>query len=56
MSSSNFLRGMGMGIAVGAAAGALLPKRKRGIKKSAAARAVKAATEVMENLSDVMGM
>lgn len=58
MTNSSFLRGMGMGVAAGAVMGAMVPgRRKRGImKKSTAARAIKAITEVMDNLSDVLGL
>ncbi len=55
MTKTNFLRGVGMGIAVGAAVGAMMPThRKR--KRSSAARAIKAVTDVMDNLSDAMGL
>ncbi|MCD8146498.1 MAG: hypothetical protein LUD84_04365 [Clostridiales bacterium] len=57
MKYSNFLRGMGMGIAVGAAVGAMVPThRKHSVKRSSAARAIKAVTDVMDNLSDAMGL
>ncbi|MCD8050183.1 MAG: hypothetical protein LUE89_00690 [Clostridiales bacterium] len=57
MTNSNFLRGMGMGIAAGAIMGAMVPThRKRGLKRSSAARAIKAVTDVMDNLSDAMGL
>lgn len=57
MNSTNFLRGMGMGIAVGAAMGiAMTPKRKHIMKKSAAGKAIRAVTDVMEELTDTMGL
>ncbi len=57
MKYSNFLRGVGMGIAAGAVMGAMVPaRRKRSVKRSSAARAIKAVTDVMDNLSDAMGL
>ncbi|MCD7756974.1 MAG: hypothetical protein LUH45_02195 [Clostridiales bacterium] len=57
MKYSNFLRGVGMGIAAGAIVGAMVPThRKRSVKRSSAARAIKAVTDVMDNLSDAMGL
>lgn len=56
MTTTNFLRGVGMGIAVGAAVGAMVPTRRKRAKRSSAARAIKAVTDVMDNLSDAMGL
>lgn len=57
MSSTNFLRGMGMGIAIGTAVGMVMtPKRKHCMKKSPAGKAIRAVTDVMEELTDTMGL
>lgn len=57
MSSTNFLRGMGMGLAVGAAVGMVMtPKRKHMMKKTAAGKAIRAVTDVMDELTDSMGL
>lgn len=57
MSSTNFLRGMGMGLAVGAAMGVMMtPKRKHMMKKTAAGKAIRAVTDVMDELTDSMGL
>ena len=52
MSNTQFMRGMGIGIAVGAAVGAMAHPRK----KSKVAKTIKAVTEVVDNLSDAIGM
>lgn len=57
MNNTNLLRGMGMGIAVGAALGmAMTPKRKMSLKKSPAGKAIRAVTDVMEEIADTMGL
>lgn len=57
MNNTNFLRGVGIGVAVGAAVGiAMTPKRQNLLKKSAAGKAIRAAADVMEQISDAMGL
>lgn len=57
MNNTNLIRGMGLGIAVGAALGmAMTPKRKMSLKKSPAGKAIRAVTDVMEELADTMGL
>lgn len=52
----SFAKGMGLGMAAGAALGAAMaPKRKRNMKK-AAGKAMKTVGQVMEDLSDNMGL
>ena len=56
MTKHQFITGMGMGLAAGAALGmAMSGTRNREIKR-AADKAIKAVGEVVENLSDTMGM
>jgi gas vesicle protein len=55
MNNTKFLRGMGVGVAVGAAIGmACMPKS--GMKRSPAGKAFKAVTDVMENIADAIGL
>lgn len=57
VNSTKFLRGMGMGIAVGTAVGMIMtPKRKHTMKKTAAGKAIRAVTDVMDELTDSMGL
>lgn len=57
MSNMNFIRGIGIGVAVGAAMGvAMTPKRQSMLKKSAAGKAIRAAADVMDQITDVMGL
>ncbi|MEQ2444789.1 hypothetical protein WMO64_15125 [Pseudoflavonifractor sp. CLA-AP-H29] len=56
MTKHQFIAGIGMGMVAGAALGmAMTGTRKREIKR-AADKAIKAVGEVVENLSDTMGM
>ncbi|WP_294552251.1 hypothetical protein [uncultured Pseudoflavonifractor sp.] len=56
MTKHQFIAGIGMGMVAGAALGmAMTGSRKREIKR-AADKAIKAVGEVVENLSDTMGM
>ena len=56
MTKHQFIAGIGMGMVAGAALGmAMTGTRKREIKR-AADKAIKAVGEVVDNLSDTMGM
>lgn len=56
MKDQDFLYGMAMGAVVGTVMGAtLVPRRKSKVKK-AADKALKTVGEVMENLSEEMGL
>lgn len=56
MTKHQFITGVGLGMAAGAALGlAMSATKKRDIKR-AADKAIKAVGEVVENLSDTMGM
>ena len=56
MTKHQFIAGIGMGMVAGAALGmAMTGTKKREIKR-AADKAIKAVGEVVENLSDTMGM
>lgn len=56
MNANQFLRGMGMGIAVGTAIGiACMPKKHHPMKKKAQ-RAMKLVANCVEDLSAAMGM
>ena len=55
MQNTQFIKGIGVGAAVGATlAVAMRPKRKS--MKSVAGKAIKAVGEVVDSFSDVMGM
>ncbi len=51
-SSANFLKGMGVGLAVGASVGMVMAPRKK--STSMVGKALKAAGEIAENISDAM--
>ncbi len=56
MTKGQFMAGMGIGLAAGAVMGmAMSVTKKRDIKR-AADKAIKAVGEVVENISDSMGM
>jgi len=56
MGKQGFLRGMGLGMAAGAAIGiALAPKKKRTLKR-AAGKVLRSAGEAAENLSSAIEM
>ncbi len=52
MNRSNFLKGMGIGMALGSAAGRMMPRRRR--RKHAAAKAARSLSAVVDNLSKAM--
>lgn len=54
MTKSNFLRGVGVGLAVGTAMGSMMPGKRK--KKSTAAKAIRSLTEVMDNLSNALDL
>ena len=56
MSNMKFLRGMGLGVAVGAAIGVACAPKGKSFKRSTAGKAIKAITDVVENISDAMGL
>ncbi|MCD7917399.1 MAG: hypothetical protein LUF84_02915 [Clostridiales bacterium] len=57
MTKTNFLRGMGLGVAVGAAIGiAMTPKRQRLLKNTHTGKAIRAVADVMDNITDAMGL
>lgn len=57
MNNTTFLRGIGIGVAVGAAMGiAMTPRRQSMLKKSAAGKAIRAAADVMDQITDAMGL
>ena len=57
MTSTQFFRGMGVGIAMGAAISvAMYPKKKVHPMKKKAGRALHAVGDAVENLSSVLGM
>ncbi|MCC8063465.1 MAG: hypothetical protein LUG45_06870 [Clostridiales bacterium] len=57
MTKANFLRGMGLGVAVGAAIGiAMTPKRQRLLKHTHTGKTIRAVADVMDNLTDAMGL
>jgi gas vesicle protein len=57
MNQTNFLRGIGFGMALGAALGmAMTPRRQNILKKSTAGKAIRAVADVMDNLTDAMGL
>ena len=56
MEQHHFLKGMGLGMAAGAAlAMAVAPRKKSNLKK-AAGRAIKTVGEVVENISEAIDM
>jgi hypothetical protein len=55
MTNSNFVKGMGVGVAAGIALGMALAPRKRSGKRMAG-RAIKAFGEVVDNISHVVGI
>ncbi len=56
MKQHEFARGMTMGVAAGMALGAMMVPRKRTNVKKAAEKAMKTVGQVMEDLSDEMGL
>ena len=55
MSKSEFIKGMGIGLAVGAAAGAIMvPKKKPG--KNIMEKTIKAMGDFIDNVADSMGI
>lgn len=59
MYCTSFLKGMGVGLAVGTTVGSMMPKKrcKKHLchRRSAAAKALRTVTDVMNELSDAMG-
>ena len=56
MKQHEFAKGMTMGVMAGAAMGVMLAPRKRTNVKKAAEKAMKTVGQVMEDLSDEMGL
>ena len=56
MNTTQFLRGMGIGVAVGAALSMAVAPQSRFHKKSAASKAIRAASQVAEHIADSMGL
>ena len=57
MKQMTFMRGMGMGLGVGMAVGmAMRNSRKHSIQKSKVGKTLKAVTEVMEEITDAIGL
>lgn len=57
MTKRAWMRGMGLGLAAGAALGmALSPEKKRKNLKKVAGKAIKSVGEAVENISDAMDM
>lgn len=57
MKQMSFMRGMGMGLGVGMAVGmAMRNCHKRSIQKSKVGKTLKAVTEVMEEITDAIGL
>ncbi len=56
MNTTQFLRGMGVGVAVGAAISMAVTPRAKSMRKSPAGKAIKAVSEVMDNITDAMGL
>ncbi|MGM9537369.1 MAG: hypothetical protein ACI3VN_03455 [Candidatus Onthomonas sp.] len=56
MNTTQFLRGMGIGVAVGAALSMAVAPQGRFHKKSAAGKAIRAASQVAEHIADSMGL
>ncbi|MDD4715584.1 MAG: hypothetical protein PHT34_03405 [Oscillospiraceae bacterium] len=56
MKNTEFLRGVGLGLAAGATIGfTVAPKKKGPSTKSTAGRAIRAVGDVVEQISDAMG-
>ena len=56
MSNMKFLRGMGPGVAVGAAIGVAFAPKGKSFKRTTAGKTIKAITDVVENITDAMGL
>lgn len=56
MNTTQFLRGMGIGVAVGAALSMAVAPKSYCHKKSAASKAIRAASQVAEHIADSMGL
>lgn len=57
MTKVTFLRGIGLGMAVGAAIGvAMTPKRQRLLKHTHAGKTIRAVADAMDSLTDTMGL
>jgi class 3 adenylate cyclase len=57
MTNSEFMKGMGMGIAAGAVMGTMMGRRRKlQMRKSAMGKAVRTAAQVMDEISNMMGM
>lgn len=57
MNNMDFIKGMGIGVIAGATIGmAVVPKKKGTNAKSFAGKALRAAGDIVENISDAMGM
>lgn len=56
MSTTQFLRGMGIGVAVGAALSMAMAPKQRRMGKSNASKAIRAASQVAEHIVDSMGL
>lgn len=54
MNSMDFAKGMGLGVIAGATIGMAVAPRKKG-SKSMAGKALKAAGEIVENITDAIG-
>ncbi len=57
MNNMDFIKGVGVGVIAGATIGmAAAPKKKGSSSKSFAGKALRAAGDIVENISDAMGM
>lgn len=56
MNNTKFLRGVGIGVAVGAALSMAVAPKAHFAKRTTAGKAIKAVTEVMDNIADAMGL
>lgn len=56
MNRMDFIKGLGVGMAAGAAIGAAMMPAKSRKKKTIAGRVLRTAGEIAENLTDVMGI
>ncbi len=56
MSDMRFVRGICIGMVAGAAVGAAMVPRKKSTKNSFAGKAIKTASEVLDQVSDVLGL
>lgn len=52
MSCTSFLKGMGMGLAIGTTVGSIMPRKSMLRKKHTAAKAIRAVTNVMDELAN----